>query len=333
MEQAKRGAVIGALVIGLGLALAPAAFQMFDRAPQGAEMIDEFRPYMTPEQVELFQGYLAVIRAADAESQEVLAPALAAAGVLDEQDWAEQFPLVATLNEQWPAIDADMGDLLSTMERNLDNFGAVDALPSFQLFPWFFVLPGLAIAGVAAAALVVGRRRAPRTLLAVLAALGVAVALAPAVFQMFSRAPAGGEMIDDFRPMMVRERVRNVQGYFITIGTAEGQLRTVVVPLAEEQGVDRAEVPSVLRLNEDWPTMVGELAAMVGVMSDNVDNFEAVDAMPDFPLFPWFFVVPGLLVAGLALWAGAGHAEEPAPSAEGNTAREPASGSAGSTSS
>lgn len=319
MKPAKRGAIIGALVIGLGLALAPLAFQMFDRAPQGAEMIDEFRPYMTPEQVELFQGYLTVIGAADAESQEVLAPTLADAGLLDDRPWAEQFPLVATFNEQWPAIDADMSDLLATMERNLDNFGAVDALPSFQLFPWFFVLPGLAIAAVAAAALVVGRKRAPRTLLVVLAVLGFAVALAPAVFQMFSRAPAGGEMIDDFRPMMVRERVRNVQGYFITIGTAEGQLRTAVLPLAQEQGLDLAEVPSVLQLNEDWPTMVGELAAMVGVMSDNVDNFEAVDAMPDFPLFPWFFVVPGLLVAGLALWARAGRAAAPPPGGQAAT--------------
>jgi hypothetical protein len=319
VKPAKRGAIIGALVIGLGLALAPLAFQMFDRAPQGAEMIDEFRPYMTPEQVELFQGYLTVIGAADAESQEVLAPTLADAGLLDDRPWAEQFPLVATFNEQWPAIDADMSDLLATMERNLDNFGAVDALPSFQLFPWFFVLPGLAIAAVAAAALVVGRKRAPRTLLVVLAVLGFAVALAPAVFQMFSRAPAGGEMIDDFRPMMVRERVRNVQGYFITIGTAEGQLRTAVLPLAQEQGLDLAEVPSVLQLNEDWPTMVGELAAMVGVMSDNVDNFEAVDAMPDFPLFPWFFVVPGLLVAGLALWARAGRAAAPPPGGQAAT--------------
>ncbi len=43
---------------------------------------------------------------------------------------------------------------------------------------------------------------------------------------------------------------------------------------------------------------------MVATMSDNVDNYEAVDALPSFDLFPWFFVVPGVLVAvfaGLAL--------------------------------
>ena len=40
---------------------------------------------------------------------------------------------------------------------------------------------------------------------------------------------------------------------------------------------------------------------MIGAMSDNVDNYEAISALPPFPLFPWFFVVPGLLIAGLAL--------------------------------
>ena len=47
-------------------------------------------------------------------------------------------------------------------------------------------------------------------------------------------------------------------------------------------------------------------APMIGTMSDNVTNFEAVDALPDFPLFPWFFVIPGVLLVGLALVAGTG---------------------------
>lgn len=39
---------------------------------------------------------------------------------------------------------------------------------------------------------------------------------------------------------------------------------------------------------------------MIATMSDNVDNFQAVDALPSFALFPWFFAIPGALVAGLA---------------------------------
>jgi len=40
---------------------------------------------------------------------------------------------------------------------------------------------------------------------------------------------------------------------------------------------------------------------MIGAMSDNVDNYDAIKSLPSFKLFPWFFVVPGLLIIGLAL--------------------------------
>ena len=46
------------------------------------------------------------------------------------------------------------------------------------------------------------------------------------------------------------------------------------------------------------------MTPMIGAMSDNVDNYQAIKSLPPFPLFPWFFVVPGLLVAGLALASG-----------------------------
>ena len=39
-------------------------------------------------------------------------------------------------------------------------------------------------------------------------------------------------------------------------------------------------------------------------MSDNLDNYAAVDALPSFPLFPWFFVIPGVLIVGFAVLAG-----------------------------
>jgi hypothetical protein len=39
------------------------------------------------------------------------------------------------------------------------------------------------------------------------------------------------------------------------------------------------------------------------VMADNLDNFAAVDALPPFALFPWFFVIPGVLITGFGLWS------------------------------
>jgi hypothetical protein len=98
--------------------------------------------------------------------------------------------------------------------------------------------------------------RAGRWRLWVMMAIGLGLALAPAAFQMFSRAPKGGTMINEFRPFMTESR--------------------------------------------HWPTISSEFAQFLGAMSDNVDNFAAVKALPPFALFPFFFIVPGLLVAGLA---------------------------------
>ncbi len=134
--------------------------------------------------------------------------------------------------------------------------------------------------------------------------IGLGLVAAPAIFQMFTRAPQGGDMINDFRPMMVRERVQGVQGYFITMGGAEGQLRTAAVPLAlDEAAIEESDLPAISEFSADWPSIVADFAPMVATMSDNVDNFEAVDALPPFPLFPWFFVIPGALVAALAVTA------------------------------
>lgn len=312
----KRTPIIAAVVVGLGLVAAPAIFQMFTRAPLGGEMINDFRPYMTQERADSFRGYLVLIDAAVAEATGELQPDIVAGGDVDDVEYRAQFPSVSTLGETWSAINADMTDLVDTIDDNIVNYEAVDALPPFPLFPWFFVLPGLTIATVGMFVL----RRASRRLLLILACLGLAVVLAPAVFQMFTRAPKGADMIDDFRPMMVRQRVQNVQGYFITIGAAEGQLRNAALPFAAEiSGLSAeeaaADYPAISELSAQWPTIVGDFAPMIGAMADNVDNFEAVDALPKFSLFPWFFVAPGLLVFGLAMFAR----RQPASSTEAQT--------------
>lgn len=290
---------IAILIIGIGLIAAPAVFQMFTRAPLGGDMINDFRPYMTTSEITKFEGYLDEIRLAEAESREVLRAGLLDADVITAPEYDAQYILVSNFNNDWPAVDADMSDLMSTMRENIDNFEDVDALPPFPLFPWFFVFPGLFVAIVAAVALRRTRSTDTGKLTWTLVGLGIAIVLAPAVFQMFTRAPSGGEMIDDFRPMMVQERVQAVQGYFILMGGAEGQLRSSAVPLAESSGI--GPLPAIGELSADWPTIVGEFAPMIGTMVDNVDNYEAVDALPPFALFPWFFVVPGLLIAVLGL--------------------------------
>lgn len=302
-ERRRAGAVFAALLIGLGLVAAPLAFSMFDRAPSGGDMIDDFKPFMTSQKLAQYRGFIAEIRAAEQQTGRAVDPVAAENLGLSDAAYKEQLALLADFEQQWPAIDADMSDMLDTMQSNLANFDGVAALPPFPLFPFFFLLPGIMIAVIAALALRArSHGRAPRRLVIAIAVLGIGLVAAPAIFQMFSRAPGGREMIDDFRPLMTRKKVTTIQGYFLTIGNGEAQIRNDALPAAD---LETGSAPAVERFSEDWPTINSELSPMVGTMADNLDNYADVDALPRFDLFPWFFVAPGLALIGLALAARA----------------------------
>jgi len=301
------GAVV--LAVGVGLALAPAAFQMFTRAPGGATMIEGFRPYMDAGTIEGFQRDLATIDAAHAEAHSLLAT-----------EPAGDHASVRSFDAAWPAIEDDMGSMLSTMREDIEGFEGVAALPPFALFPWFFVAPGglLAVAGV-----VLLRRaragRAPGRARVLAVAVGLGLVAAPFAFQMFSRAPGGADMIADFRPFMTHDKVAEIQGYFLTLGAAEGQARLELEPAARRG----AEVDALATWHREWPEIAATMAPMIGAMSDNVDNYLGVAALPPFGLFPWFFVVPGVLVVAVAAVRPGLAAPSPAP-APGAPERIPA---------
>ncbi len=312
-DRPRRGLLVAAVVVGLGLALAPVAFQMFSRAPGGGDMIDAFRPYMIEAKIGQYQAYLGVIGDARDEIGRSVLPSLTDDVGLDDAAVVARFPSFAALVDEWPTIDADMGEMLRTMRGDIPNYEAVDALPPFAMFPWFFVVPGLLIAGLGVAALVASRRgRATRGLVIALAVMGIGVIAAPAIFQMFTRAPKGADMIDDFRPYMKVAKLRNIQGYFVTIAAGEGNLRTGVLPaIPNEPG---SEVHAFV---DQWPTIFRDFAPMIATMQENVENYQGVDALPPFDLFPWFFVIPGVLVAAFAVGAGRprrDHASETVPS-------------------
>ena len=277
-SQRRRGAFVATLVIGLGLIAAPAVFQMFTRAPGGGEMLNDFALYMTSDVIGGFSDDLALIDSAITD----VSPAV---GEVPADVRTAYF---ADLADKWPGIYDDMGGMLTTMDANLDNFSAVRSLPPFPLFPWFFVLPGLFAVGIA----VWGIRRGSAGPARALIALGVGLVLAPVIFQMFTRAPKGADMIDDFRSLMTTERVQTMQGYFLTIGAGEGNLRNDIVPVLEGSALTQY----VSDFSTQWPRISNDMAPMIGAMGDNVSNYLGVDALPPFDLFPWFFVAPGVLL-------------------------------------
>ena len=63
-----RRALVALALIGVALAAAPLAFGMFDRGPKGAQMMAEFKPFMTDARLSGFQRHIANIEAGVRES-------------------------------------------------------------------------------------------------------------------------------------------------------------------------------------------------------------------------------------------------------------------------
>lgn len=295
-----------ALVVGIGLALAPVAFQMFGRAPGGARMLADFQPYMTTTVLDRFQGYLDSTDAAARELQS-RGPALAAARLgIDSRTYHQRFSALQQFDTSMPATYQDMSGLVRTIRGNIANYEAVKALPSFMLFPWFFVAPGLLVAVAAAIGLRRVRRGRPAGPAGVaVGVLGVGLIAAPLMFQMFTRAPHGARMLDEFAPMMTTQRITQVQTSFLQMGNGEAAIRDQLLPQLRAAGVTdaqlRRDLPATMAFESVWTPMVNHMAPMLAAMNDNLTRFQGLRALPPFTLFPWFFVVPGVLVVGLAV--------------------------------
>jgi hypothetical protein len=300
-----RWVLVAIAVIGLGLVAAPFAFNMFTKAPKGAVMIAGFKPYMSTATLNGYQSDLREINAGVRQTDTSVAAYLGG-GTPNVDAFDSAYPTFVTFDHQWPAIDSKMTGLMNQVQGNLGNYQAVAALPSFKLFPWFFVTPGVLIAGFAVAGLLRPVRwRGGRWALVV---LGIGLMAAPGIFQMFQRAPHGGTMMSAFKTIETTENVQQIQGYFGSMAVGQGAIRLEIVPALEASGLSSPEIatrfPAVATLDAKWVHILNEMTPMIGAMSDNVSNYQAVASLPPFPLFPWFFVIPGLLVMVLAIGGG-----------------------------
>jgi hypothetical protein len=304
--RANRWALIAIALIGLGLALAPVAFKMFDRGPKGAAMMADFKPFMTDARLAGFQQHIKDINAAVHQGHGRVAVALEGHGAAAHKRFDAKYPSFAQFAKDWPPINSDMSGLLTKIQANAGNYRAVAALPSFKLFPWFFVIPGAIVFLFA-----LGAAFAPRSwpkLRWAFVVLGVGLVLAPIAFQMFSRAPKGGRMMTAFKTIETRQKVQTIQSYFSTIAVGQGSLRLEIVPALQRKGLSAKQIdarfPAVATLDRRWIEILNDMTPMIGAMSDNVENYQAIRSLPPFPLFPWFFVIPGVLFVALAFVPG-----------------------------
>jgi hypothetical protein len=96
------------------------------------------------------------------------------------------------------------------------------------------------------------------------------------------------------------------------MAVGQGAVQLELVPALQRSGLSSAEIssryPGITTFDDQWAHILNDMTPMIGAMSDNVTRYQAVAALPPFPLFPWFFVAPGLLVIGSAAAGGADRA-------------------------
>ena len=160
--------------------------------------------------------------------------------------------------------------------------------------------------------------------------IGVLLIVMPFAISLPSKASAGQKMLNAFHPIMqpasVKESVLFYHNTFVPLGqvavggvAAAGEVNQLFTGLAQGLHMTPAQLQAFM--TKDYPAMAKLLASfpqlvpvfsqvgpglthylpLVNTMNGQVKNYAAVDSLPNFNLFTWFFVVPGALIVMFAL--------------------------------
>ena len=157
------------LIVGIVLIIAPFAISLPSKGSAGQDMLNNFHPIMQPasvkETVSLYNNtFLAlkpvaqggIVAAGEIPSLVTgLGAALHLSPAQVGQFLGSKYPAFAQLLSSFPQLVPvftrvppglqHYAPLVSTMKANVTNYAKVDSLPNFNLFTWFFVVPGALI--------------------------------------------------------------------------------------------------------------------------------------------------------------------------------------------
>lgn len=333
----RRGAVWLLVLVGVGLIAAPLVFNMWVRAPKGAEMIGDFKPYMTHERAALYNdNYLPAISLGFGNVPQAVSDAADRYGNGATMDYSQavtfleshpQLGQLSYVQKNFPTMAAPFTNMVSVMVRDVDDFNGVAGLPPFWLFPFFFTIPGLIL--VAAGIVLLRRERAGTTAgrapqwIALVLGLGLAAApflpMPPGWVLMWNVAPHGAHMIDDFASpatgvpgtagIMTHDTVTLFNGYLSSLQAGRREIIPAIQAVAAQyrHPISAAEaaafvkgdpkLASVNTILDGFPAMYDSFHGMLTVMDKDIGDYEAVKALPPFTMFPYFFILPGIIIA------------------------------------
>ncbi|GAC67921.1 hypothetical protein [Gordonia soli] len=305
MSCAPRWPLIGLIVVGAILVIAPIAGGFFYPAAQATVMLDDFRPYLAPEKIADLRGQLDQV-----ESARGAIVAIDRVGAVD----ADRYPQIRDFVDRYPAIRADMSAMLDQIDSARGDFTQLDGLQPVDVLPFIPVGFGLVLIGAGAWGL--RRRRRGRSVRWLGVGAGVAAAAliaVPFATGMTTAVDAGSPLLARFSTLMTTEKVRDVQGYFVVLVGAVGSIDSSYRDDVTTAGAraDRGDVAAIDTLRTGWQPMSSDFAALIGTLNDNVTNYDGVRDLDDstravgvgaFAAFPWFLVGGGAvaLLFGLA---------------------------------
>lgn len=143
--------------------------------------------------------------------------------------------------------------------------------------------------------------------------VGVGMIVAPSIFGMWQRAPRGAQMIAGFKPIMTAENVPVIAGYGRTVLGGFGNAPAIVSDAASYYSGGKSTVSyqqaaqflqshpdlgALSYIQQQLPTLGPPFSTLLSVLNKDQPYFSGMAGLPNFSLFPFFFVIPGILFAG-----------------------------------
>lgn len=273
-------------------------------------------------------GFGNVPSAMDAASQSVTHRPLSYQSASDYLASQPSLANLSYLQKNFATIAVPFTSMLAVMNSDRGAFHSLTGLPPFLLFPYFFALPGLILAACALLVLrAEARRRAtgarqPQRAVRVMLVIGIFLTAAPFLpmppgfHSIWSVAPQGGRMLTDFAspvdpggpPIMSAATVRMFDGYLGEMKAAQAEIVPAIQGELAAQGhpVTAAQVREVIARQpalsqvstvlSNFPAMYDKFRFFLQRMGASLGNYQAVRDLPAFPVFPYLFLIPGVIV-------------------------------------
>jgi hypothetical protein len=138
--------------------------------------------------------------------------------------------------------------------------------------------------------------------------IGLALVVVPFAIGLPGKTAAGQRMLNDFHPLMQPAAVQKTANYYNNVFTPLGTVSEQFTAAAKDPQMQAQLKPlmpmlqPLLPIFKQVPAGLAWYKPLVTTMQGNVSDYKSVNSLPDFNLFTWFFVVPGILLVLLAGW-------------------------------